>query len=173
MTGRVETDVYGTKRYYRDGKLHRDGDFPVVEYSNGTREYYMNGKLHRDGGFPAVEYADGSKTYWKNGERHREGGLPAVERKNGHREYWVNGKLQRDGGLPAFERADGSKEYWLNGIKVTEEQAQFFHKMKMKRVKRVYWIWGDITYQIDKPAFRDRMIRDMDVLENEIGYKLI
>ena len=84
----------------------------------------------------------------------------------------MNNKLHRDGGLPAIEWADEDRKYYVNGIKVTEEQAQFIHIKKMKRVKKVYWRWCDITYQLGKSAFKARMMRDLASLENEIGYKL-
>ena len=34
---------------------------------DGSRRYYLNDLLHREGNLPAVEYADGSKQYWENG----------------------------------------------------------------------------------------------------------
>lgn len=34
----------GTKKYYRHGELHRDNDFPAIEYSNGTKEWWLYGK---------------------------------------------------------------------------------------------------------------------------------
>ena len=55
---------------------------------------------------------------------------------------------------------------------ITKKQAQFFHRMKIKRVKKVLRLWYDITYQVDKPAFNARMLRDLASLEKDIGYKL-
>ena len=83
--------------------------------ADGTKAWYVNGKLHREGGLPAAEWgADGTKFWYVNGERHRDGGLPAVEA-NGLKSWYVNGKLHRDGGLPAVEWADGTKEWYVNG----------------------------------------------------------
>lgn len=28
------------KYYYKDGKLHRDGDLPAIEWTDGTKKYY-------------------------------------------------------------------------------------------------------------------------------------
>ncbi len=70
MTDTCEIDASGTKRYFRDGKTHRDGDLPAVEYANGSGLYYRDGVLHRDGDLPAVEYANGYKEYWRNGEQY-------------------------------------------------------------------------------------------------------
>ena len=57
----------------------------------GTKRWYKNGKLHREDG-PASEYANGDKYWYKNGKSHREDG-PAVEIKNGtYFEYYLDGK---------------------------------------------------------------------------------
>ena len=56
-----ETDADETKRWYRDGKLHRE-DGPAIEYVNGTKLWYRDGKCHREDG-PAIEWANGDK-YW-------------------------------------------------------------------------------------------------------------
>ena len=52
----------GDKAWYVNGKLHRDGGLPSVEWSNGTNEWYVSGELHRDGGLPAFE--DVSCKWW-------------------------------------------------------------------------------------------------------------
>ena len=59
---------------------------------HGTKRWYLNGRLHREGG-PAIEHADGYKVWWLNGRLHREGG-PAVEYSNGNKEWWLNGVRQ-------------------------------------------------------------------------------
>ena len=56
----------GTKRWYLNGKHHRE-DGPAVEYANGDKEWYLNGKIHREDG-PAVEYPDGDKWWYLNDE---------------------------------------------------------------------------------------------------------
>ena len=65
-----KVDRYGTKMYYKDGELHRDGDKPAIICSNGTKTYWKNGERHRDGDKPAVIYGNGDKEYWKNGVRY-------------------------------------------------------------------------------------------------------
>ncbi len=84
---RVDSD--GSKRWYLNGKLHRE-DGPAVEWPNGEKHWYLNGKLHREGG-PAVECANGTKAWYLNGKYHREDG-PAVECADGRREWYLNGK---------------------------------------------------------------------------------
>ena len=59
--------------------------------SDGTKHWYLNGKLHREGG-PAVERSDGTKRWFLNGERHREDG-PAVEWSDGEKWWYLNDGL--------------------------------------------------------------------------------
>ena len=85
--------------WYKNGKLHRDGDEPAVilmrnpefdRFNSGdelvvnmeieTRKWYKNGKLHRDGDEPAVIHHDGTKEWYKNGKLHRDGDEPAMIR---------------------------------------------------------------------------------------------
>ena len=40
-------------------------DRPTVDL-NGSKEWYKNGQLHREGDEPAYIYADGSKCWYKN-----------------------------------------------------------------------------------------------------------
>ena len=63
-----EVMVYpnGTKRWYLNGKLHRE-DGPAIEDANGDKWWYRNGKLHREDG-PAIEWADGNKRWFLNGK---------------------------------------------------------------------------------------------------------
>lgn len=129
----------GTKKWYKNGKLDRDGDKPAIEFANGSKHYYKDGKRHREGDKPAIEKADGSKHYYKNGELHRDGDKPAEENadgskwwyKNGgcHRDgdkpaginargkFWhKNGRIEREGGKPAGEFADGRKHWYKDGL---------------------------------------------------------
>ncbi len=64
--GRLEITQIGTKRWYLNGRLHRDGE-PAIECSSGTTEWYHRGQRHRDGG-PAIENSDGSKWWFQHGE---------------------------------------------------------------------------------------------------------
>ncbi len=89
-------DADGTKRWYRDGKLHRE-DGPAIEYADGRKHWYRDGKLHREDG-PAVEWATGDKEWYRDGKLHREDG-------------------------PAVEWADGDKEWYRDGVFIREERA--------------------------------------------------
>ena len=91
----MEIDEHGGKRWYLNGKLHRE-DGPAVEHANGTKSWYLNDNLHREDG-PAIEWADGDKYWYLNDNLHREDG-------------------------PAVEYSGGTKYWYLNGKKVTEEE---------------------------------------------------
>ena len=67
----LEVDMYGTKSWWINGKLHRDNDLPAVEWKNGEKEWYKNGVKHRDNNLPAVEYFDGHKAWYLNGVCYR------------------------------------------------------------------------------------------------------
>jgi len=92
-------------------------------YSNGTKKWWLNGKLHREDG-PAVEHANGYKAWYLNGKLHREDG-PAVEHANGDKYWCLNGKLHREDG-PAREWANGYKEYWYDGVYYGREYNKFY-----------------------------------------------
>ena len=85
----VKVYADGTKRWYLNGKRHRE-DGPAIEYADGTKFWYLNGKRHREDG-PAVEYADGTKCWYLNDELHREDG-PAEEWPNGYKFWYLDGK---------------------------------------------------------------------------------
>lgn len=81
-------DVYESKRWYKNGKLHRlDG--PAIELADGIKEWFKDGKRHRLDG-PAIERADGTKEWYKNGKRHRLYG-PAIKRADGRKSWFKNG----------------------------------------------------------------------------------
>ena len=77
----------GSKEWYKNGQLHRDGDEPAVISAYGSKYWYKNRQFHRDGDEPAIIYANGSKFWYKNGERHREGDKPAVIHENGSKRW--------------------------------------------------------------------------------------
>ena len=60
-----ETDEYGAKCWFFNGKLHRT-DGPAIEYTNGTKAWFFNGKLHRIDG-PAIDNVNGHKQWFLNG----------------------------------------------------------------------------------------------------------
>jgi hypothetical protein len=94
-------------------------EYTVTVYANGNKRWYLNGKLHREDG-PAIEYANGEKRWYINDKHHREDG-PAIEYVNGEKHWYVNDKLHREDG-PAVERYDGTKFWFLNGEKLTEKE---------------------------------------------------
>ena len=67
MKSECTTDSDGTKRWWVNGKRHRE-DGPAVEYANGAKFWYINDKLHRIDG-PAVECTDGYKAWYINDKK--------------------------------------------------------------------------------------------------------
>ena len=63
----VKTDINGDKRWYLDGKYHRE-DGPAIERTDGSKYWHLNGKFHRKDG-PAIERTDGSKYWYLNGKQ--------------------------------------------------------------------------------------------------------
>ena len=43
---KLEIDKYGNKKWYLNGKLHRE-DGPAKEWKNGYKKWYLNGKLQK------------------------------------------------------------------------------------------------------------------------------
>ena len=58
--------------------------------ADGSKSWYVNGELHRDGGLPAVERANGSKSWYVNGKQVAE---PAA-RASGLPQWFVDGEAQ-------------------------------------------------------------------------------
>ncbi len=50
-----KTDSHGDKRWYLDGKLHRE-DGPAVEYSDGSKYWYLNGKRYEPSAHEIIIY---------------------------------------------------------------------------------------------------------------------
>jgi hypothetical protein len=44
----------GTKAWYQNGELHRDGDAPAVIVANGTKYWYQHGLKYRESGPPII-----------------------------------------------------------------------------------------------------------------------
>jgi hypothetical protein len=86
-TYKVTVNEYGTKHWYLNGKLHREGG-PAIEWVNGDKSWYINDELHREDG-PAIDCANGDKWWYINDKRHREGG-PAVEYAKGDKRWYLN-----------------------------------------------------------------------------------
>lgn len=56
----------GDKRWYLDGRLHREGG-PAIEYGNGDKGWYLHGTPHRLDG-PAFDFAE-RQTYFFEGHQ--------------------------------------------------------------------------------------------------------
>jgi len=104
-----EVDKYGTKRWFLNGKYHRE-DGPAVEYADGYRAWYLNGKRNREDG-PAIEYANGDKEWHLNGKRHREDG-PAIEDDDGYKAWYVDGEKIEVSDNDTFLRMINLKAFW-------------------------------------------------------------
>ena len=65
------------------------GELKVEINRLGTKCWYLNGVLHREGG-PALEHEGYYDAWCKDGQLHREDG-PAVERSDGYKSWWVKG----------------------------------------------------------------------------------
>jgi hypothetical protein len=106
----------GDRYWYKEGKRHRAGDKPAVEYASGTRCWYKDGKQHRAGDLPAIEYANGDRCWYKDGVLHRDGDKPAVVEADGTRYWYKDGVLHRAGDKPAVEGANGDRFWYKDGV---------------------------------------------------------
>jgi len=138
-------DTMGTKRWTRNGKLHRDGEPAVVE-PDGSQAWFSRGLCHRIDG-PAYIRADGT-TYWKkNGLYHREDG-PSVEYHTGNKYWHKNGKLHREDG-PAHVYKDFVKEWYINAElhRLDGPAVESFGEKKWYR-NGIHWPEGEKIYLI-------------------------
>ncbi len=113
-TYQVTADEYGTKRWYLNGKLHREGG-PAIEWANGTKSWYINDKLHREGD-PAIERANGDKYWYLNNKRHREDG-PAVEYADGDKYWYLNDNELTEAEFNARTKSCNGKVVEIDGKK--------------------------------------------------------
>jgi predicted lipoprotein with Yx(FWY)xxD motif len=92
------TDVYTYKDFedrtvfYKNGRLHRDGDKPAIIRADGTQFWYKDDQIHRDGDKPAIIRTDGTQFWYKNDKKHRDGDKPAVIHADGTQEWYRNGE---------------------------------------------------------------------------------
>jgi hypothetical protein len=134
MSLTCKTDERGTKRWYKDGIIHRDNDLPAKEYQSGTRLWFQHGKPHRDGDRPAKEsYLNGGYSVW-----------------------YRHGKLHRNGLLPAIETARGTNSWYKYNQRYTYKKLINYYsvltrfgrmaimKIKLMRLKRIRWIHGEL-----------------------------
>jgi hypothetical protein len=101
----------GTKEWYKEGKLHREGG-PAIECPHIGKWWYRKGQLYREDG-PAIEYPDGRKEWYMEGQLHCENG-PAIERIDGLKMWYRKGQLHREDG-PAIEYRDGTGIWYKEG----------------------------------------------------------
>ena len=71
---------------------------------------------------------------------------------------------------------NGTKFYYKDGVQYTKDQVEKMEEMRTRILNRIAIryarYWYDETYRdTEGDAFKARMMRDMDYLENEIGYK--
>ena len=115
----LKVDSNGAQQWFKDGKLHREGDQPACIWADGTKKWFKEGKLHREGDQPAIVRSNGKKYWYKGGKLHREGDQPAIIYSDGTKEWWKEGKLHREGDQPAFICADGTKKWYKEGVEYT------------------------------------------------------
>ena len=138
----------GRKEWYKNGKLHRENK-PAIEHANGDKYWYNDGNMHRDGDKPAVEYTSGRKEWYKNGERHRDGDKPAIEHANEHKSWWKDGNMHRDGDKPAIEYANGTLEWYKNGERHRDDDKP---AVESTNGDKSWWKDGKFHREGDKPA---------------------
>ena len=124
---------HNVKRWYKDGKLHRE-DGPAVELTDGYKGWYKDNQYHREDG-PAREFNNGYKEWWYKGlfvgggdtpdsvlwERLTSNEVNGGPLLNGYvvdlwgdKRWYRNGRLHREDG-PAVEYTNGRKYWYFNG----------------------------------------------------------
>jgi len=63
-----EIDKFRNKRWFLNGKIHRE-DGPAVVWADGSKFWFIDDKRHRDDG-PAVVWSTGTKEWWLNGRKY-------------------------------------------------------------------------------------------------------
>lgn len=113
--------VQGYCAWYKNGKLHRDGDKPAVIKGENTdipetciQEWWLNGRPHREGDRPA--YINGNREeWWRDGFVYRDGDRPSIITGDRH-EWRCSGNLHREGGRPAVLNVrTNQKEWYIHG----------------------------------------------------------
>ena len=80
-------------RSYRNGLLHSYDDEPAIVADNGTyKVWYKQGKIHREGDLPAITRNEIYQEWYKEGELHRDNYLPAIQG-NSMRQWYTNGNF--------------------------------------------------------------------------------
>jgi hypothetical protein len=120
--------------WYRDGKLHRDGDLPAVIRANEhcwfdcwnyhlyndlpamklAHFQYKNGKYNLENELTVI-IENGKQFWYEHGKLNRDGNLPEEICPDGSQCWYKHGNIHRDGDLPAIIWADGSKCWYQHG----------------------------------------------------------
>jgi len=119
---RCEVKQDGTKKWFVDGRLHRD-EGPAIEFPDGDKVWFRYGKIHRDGG--SAMYQNIHRIWYQHGMVHREGG-PACEADNGSMHWYQHDKLHRLDG-PAvikLDRITFTYAWYFEGHWVTQAQLE-------------------------------------------------
>jgi hypothetical protein len=113
---KVVISAMGDQRWYRNRRLHRDGDLPAVVMFTHTgrpryRAWYRHGRQHRERDKPAVISSDGARSWYINGRQYRKGGLPTFAM--GKVKMWHrDGEIHRIEGLEqgSVPQGDGGRQ---------------------------------------------------------------
>jgi len=112
------TPVYGNRGHVKAVYHHLSK--PALVSPDGDEYWYKDGLLHREGDFPAITFKKKQIYVWmKEGKYHRENG-PAIMRPDGSYEWYRNGKLHREGGPALYDPKRKISEFWIDGVKVEE-----------------------------------------------------
>lgn len=83
-----KNDIYkkGDKVWYKEGRVHRDGDLPAIIRVSGKQEWWQNNRQYRDNDLPTIISSSGNQIWRYFGVLHRDRDLPAVISINDNRE---------------------------------------------------------------------------------------
>lgn len=127
----------GNKKFwYRNERLHRDGDLPAIEVKNGNRWVERSPQLIHEFApkIPKIIYAEEVLEWYKYGKLHRDGDAPAkiIFSESNQMEmasWYKNGEIHRDGDKPASifieKHFDGERrveEWWKEGTLYRTEE---------------------------------------------------
>lgn len=146
------------KKWYKEGKLHRDDEGVIVDTEGNSIKSVL----------PAVQHEDGTCEWWQNGKRHRidrdSNGLvlPAIKRYDGSCEWWIDGLLNRFDKCPVQQKllptkinAKGDRVWLLNSLVHRTERDE--NGMVLPAFERInghkeWWVNGKLHRDDDLPA---------------------
>ena len=133
----VKEKVYTVEEFNRLPINERTG---CLKHSSGDKRWFKEGKLHREGG-PAIEFVDGEKRWFKEGKLHREDG-PAIEWADGYKEFWLKdvSYSSEKGFKQALAKLNKNKPVIKENVYTVEE---FFKLPVNKRTGCVKYSNGD------------------------------